>query len=106
MSRNGRHKARPNCQKRMRKNDRLIAMRRHARDREATKAFGERGHRQCGRKARYRTEDVAEAVAMRRMALGSPRLRWYLCDICGGWHLTSAPRMRGHDDTRNGRAGR
>lgn len=106
MSRSGKHRARPNSQKCMRKNDRRIARRRRARDREATRAFGQRGHRQCGRKARYPNEDVAEAVAMRRMALGSPSLRWYLCDICGGWHLTSAPRMQGSNDTMNGRAGR
>ena len=88
----------------MRKNERRVAKKRHARGRAVTTAFGQRGHRQCGRKARYRSEDVAEAVAMRRMALGGPKLRWYLCDICGGWHLTSAPKMQGSDDTRNGRA--
>ena len=96
----------------MGKNDRLAARRRHARDREVTRIYGPRGHRQCGSKARYRTEEIAEAVAMRRMALGGPDLRWYPCDICGGWHLTSAPLRRAMrdngrtDDEREGSGGR
>lgn len=106
MGRSGKHRARPGTQKRMRKSERRAARARHAWDREVTRAFGDRGHRQCGRKARYCTKEMAEAVARRRKALGGPTLRCYPCDICGGWHLTSAPKMQANDDTTNGRAGR
>lgn len=53
--------------------------------------------RSCGTKARYSTEDMANAVAIQCWRDRNVWLRAYSCAICGGWHLTrrdAAPRMR------------
>jgi len=62
---------------------------RQRRDTAVTERYGEKGHRMCGRKARYVSETMARSMAARWMALGAPKLRAYECPLCGGWHLTS-----------------
>ncbi|MBR3318748.1 MAG: hypothetical protein IKG21_13100 [Atopobiaceae bacterium] len=67
----------------------LARMSRIARDIEVTSSHGLEGHRMCGRKCRYHSEEMAREVASRRMRQ-EPRvtLRAYECPYCGGWHLT------------------
>lgn len=50
-----------------------------------------RGNRKvmCGTKVRYRTAADAKHTAAARQDHGSGRLRWYECDACEGWHITS-----------------
>lgn len=64
------------------------------RDRIVTERYGESGHRQCGRKERYPTEEKALGQATLYQLFGAPALRAYRCPFCGGWHLTSRPKMR------------
>lgn len=65
------------------------------RDRVVTALYGDAGHRQCGKKARYITEYDAVRKAALYVAHGAPPLRAYECPLCGGWHLTSTPRTGG-----------
>ena len=63
------------------------------RDKEVTAEYGQSGHRQCGKKARYHSEGEALDKAMRYMLMGAPKLRAYPCRLCGGWHLTSKEKL-------------
>ena len=72
---------------------------RRERDAQMTMEYGERGHRSCGKKRRYETEEEATRYAYKCMSHpGVPLLRVYRCSLCGGWHLTSAPNAFGADD--------
>lgn len=58
------------------------------RDEEAKRAKGKWGHRQCGRKRRFPDEVSVMVEAQRISNVSGTDLRYYHCDICGGWHLT------------------
>ena len=48
-----------------------------------------RRERACESKNRYRSRAEAEAAAASCAEWGTPGLKCYRCDYCGGWHLTS-----------------
>ena len=59
------------------------------RDAEITKKYGMKGHRACGRKRSYPSEEAALSFANRSMNVyGAPPLKVYKCPYCDGWHLT------------------
>jgi hypothetical protein len=66
---------------------------RKERNREAIRRCGQSGHRQCGKKARYDTRELAELVALKRSIASDTYLRVYRCPICGGWHITHTERI-------------
>ncbi len=42
----------------------------------------------CAAKARYDSEAEAASIALMHHPGRGPRPKAYLCDVCGGWHLT------------------
>jgi hypothetical protein len=42
----------------------------------------------CAAKVRYDTEAEARSFAIMHAPGRGPRASAYLCDVCGGWHLT------------------
>lgn len=70
------------------------AKRKKERNREAVRRYGASGHRQCGRKTRYDSEDEAINVALKRSIASGTYLRVYKCPICNGWHITHKERNR------------
>lgn len=42
----------------------------------------------CAAKVRYDTEDEARSFALMHTPGRGLRATPYLCDVCGGWHLT------------------
>lgn len=42
----------------------------------------------CAAKVRYETEAEARSFAIMHTPGRGPRATPYLCDVCGGWHLT------------------
>lgn len=51
-------------------------------------------------KVRYRDRKDAKKAKMRMEGKSAPFLREYKCPHCGGWHLTSQPRLRANrEDT-------
>lgn len=87
------HKSRPKRRrgnKKLRKAEkRRLMHRQQNRDSRVTNEYGEQAHRQCGKKARYRSKIDALIAANRCTMRGAPKLRAYRCPYCGGWHLTS-----------------
>lgn len=61
---------------------------RNERDARVTAEHGEKAHRMCGSKNRYRNKGEALVRASYCVRRGSPPLRAYHCPYCGGWHLT------------------
>lgn len=45
-------------------------------------------------KNRYNTQREAETAILASSEVGRPELRYYYCDTCTGFHLTSKPRER------------
>jgi hypothetical protein len=46
----------------------------------------------CARKDRFESESEARSFAIMHSPGRGPRQAPYLCEVCGGWHLTSRPR--------------
>lgn len=72
--------------KRIRKRNRE----RKRRDDKVTDKYGKVAHGSCGRKTRFRSETTAQRYIERHSTLG---LACYKCEFCGGWHLTSHPKI-------------
>jgi len=49
---------------------------------------------QCLRKRKYRSEKAARQAANRLWNEGKRGAGHYLCDVCGGWHVTSRLKNR------------
>jgi len=45
----------------------------------------------CARKDRFESESEARSFAIMHSPGRGPRQSPYLCEVCGGWHLTSRP---------------
>lgn len=60
------------------------------RDARVTSEYGERAHRMCGRKLRYKTKSSALSRAAHCAVHTGYMLKTYKCPYCGGWHLTSS----------------
>lgn len=80
---------------RKRRKKRLIrrAKMNRQRNKEMTRRYGVSGHRQCGKKMRYPSEESANVVALRRGIESGVHLRVYRCPLCGGWHITHTERI-------------
>lgn len=52
-----------------------------------------REQRSCTSKQRYVTAVEARQAALRCESRGQRGLAWYRCEYCGGYHLTSHPRL-------------
>ena len=68
---------------------------RRERDRLMTAAYGNVGHKMCGRKHRYDSEEMATKYALITEGYCKHTISVYKCPFCHGWHLTSeakAPR--------------
>ena len=86
--RDQRRKAWKSRRKQEAERERAARLERLDRDARVTAEHGAKGHRACGKKRRYETEEEALLSAARRVLKGAPTLRAYHCDYCGGWHLT------------------
>lgn len=69
------------------------AKRNKERKREVIRKYGESGLRQCGKKMRYDTRDIASDIALKRSIESGIELRVYKCPICNGWHITHKERI-------------
>jgi len=76
--------------------------------RKATEAKGETMSgepdpmRACYGKRRYDTEQTATTVAADLLRRRDVRLRAYICESCGGWHLSSKGVPRSDDEMKPG----
>ena len=66
------------------------------RRRSVIEEYGDQGYWSCGRKNRYKTKELADAVAFVGTMNSGIEISTYKCKLCGGWHLTSHPRKECH----------
>ncbi len=48
----------------------------------------------CKNKRRFHSQGEAKRMVTHVMKEGRGKMGTYLCDVCGGWHLTSGVGMR------------
>jgi hypothetical protein len=95
-------RARREIRKKERKRRKKYRRKRLRRMEYVSEAFGDEAAWSCGRKARYKSEEMARSSARLMGAERGVELDTYYCKICHGWHLTSHPRERetGDDELR------
>lgn len=81
------------AEKRIRERRERQERERDHRDRLVSAMHGEHGHGTCGRKAVYHSYEAVQRAIRRNEGKSDTELFAYKCGMCGGWHLTSHPRV-------------